>query len=116
MKNIIKQLSRYSKEYPYVSMDIGGNLYLSKVSNFVLNTSPNQDFVDANIKIIASKTKQDGLSFITHQLDDLLWNNLTIFINGFDSDALYSILVLLSNMNKNEVVRDDVLSIFNDLK
>ena len=95
-------------------MDIDGSLFLSKVSNQVLNENKDSDFTNSNIKIIASNKKQEGLTFINPILDKILWTYFTVFIGGFNTEALYSILLLLIDMKKDNSFNAEVMDVFND--
>jgi hypothetical protein len=112
MNQLIKIISKNVQNYPFISMDLKGDVYLSKVSNFVLNENKTIEYYTENTKTIASKTIKDDLFLIDDKLNNILWNYLTIWNGGFNTNAFLSILILLDDMSKNDELKTNVLSIF----
>jgi hypothetical protein len=113
--NFMKTINKNCVKYPYISFDMNGSLFLSKVDNKTLNENRKKDFYDENILVIASCKNKENLFFINETLKKLITEKLVMWNGGFSTDAFNDILMLLKDMRKDEKFKNEILSLFDDV-
>jgi uncharacterized protein (DUF302 family) len=92
-----------------------GSLFLSKVDNKTLNENRNKDFYDENILIIGSSKNKENLFFINETFKKLITVKIELWYGGFSTSAFNDILMLLRDMRKDDNLKTEILSLFDDV-
>lgn len=110
--NLIKIVFKHMNDYPFISCDLAGALYLSKVPNVVLNKKRKIKFWEDNTKIIGNTSlevaQEKGLIYIDKFFDDLLNNYFGLFINGITTSSFHGLLYFFKNLDTDEKLISDI--------
>jgi hypothetical protein len=113
--NFMKTINKNCVKYPYISFDMEGSLFLSKVDNKTLNEYRKKEFYNENILIIGSSKNKENLFFINEIFKKLITEKLVMWNGSFSTDAFNDILILLKDMRKDEKFKKEILSLFDDV-
>ena len=113
IEDFMKIINKKCSKYPFVSFDMEGSLFLSKVDNKTLNENRTKEFYDENILIIGSTKENKDLFFINEIFKKVISEKLVIWNGGLSTDEHNDILMLLNDMRKDEDFKNKVLSLFN---
>jgi hypothetical protein len=113
--NFMKTINKNCVKYPYISFDMEGSLFLSKVDNKTLNENRNKEFYSENTLIIGSSKNKENLFFINETFKKLITEKLVMWNGSFSTDAFNDILMLLKDMRKDEKFKKEILSLFDDV-